>query len=101
MRVLFSAIRISFRAITRSKLRAGLTILGILIGVAAVVIVVALGNAVRDQVMAQINTLGANTIYVFPQDTKSSGARTQARARLTEADAAAILRHSVAPACGW
>jgi putative ABC transport system permease protein len=92
LRHLFSAIRISFRAITRSKLRAALTILGILIGVAAVVIVVALGNAVRDQVMGQINTLGANTIYVFPQETKSSGARTQARARLTEADAAAILR---------
>jgi putative ABC transport system permease protein len=94
VRVLFSAIRISFRAITRSKLRAGLTILGILIGVAAVVIVVALGNAVRDQVMGQINTLGANTIYIFPQDTKASGARTQARARLTEADAAAILREA-------
>ncbi|MBL8740200.1 MAG: ABC transporter permease, partial [Myxococcales bacterium] len=94
MRVLLSAIRISFRAITRSKLRASLTILGILIGVAAVVIVVALGNAVRDQVMTQINTLGANTIYVFPQDTKSSGARVQARARLTEADAAAILREA-------
>ena len=94
MRVLFAAIRISFRAITRSKLRAALTILGILIGVAAVVIVVALGNAVRDQVMGQINTLGANTIYVFPQDTKSSGARTQARARLTEADGVAILREA-------
>jgi putative ABC transport system permease protein len=94
VRVLFSAIRISFRAITRSKLRAALTILGILIGVAAVVIVVALGNAVRDQVMGQINTLGANTIYVFPQDTKSSGARTQARARLTEADGVAILREA-------
>lgn len=94
MRVLFSAIRISFRAITRSKVRAALTILGILIGVAAVVIVVALGNAVRDQVMGQINTLGANTIYVFPQDTKSSGARTQARARLTEADGVAILREA-------
>jgi len=91
---LLSAIRISFRAISRSKLRAGLTILGILIGVSAVVIVVALGNAVRGQVMAQINTLGANTIYIFPQDTRSSGARTQARARLSEADAAAILREA-------
>ena len=94
MKHLLSAIRISFRAISRSKLRAGLTILGILIGVSAVVIVVALGNAVRGQVMAQINTLGANTIYIFPQDTRSSGARTQARARLSEADAAAILREA-------
>ncbi|MFO0549253.1 MAG: ABC transporter permease [Polyangiaceae bacterium] len=94
MRLILNAIWISFRAIARSKVRAALTILGILIGVSAVVIVVALGNAVRDQVMEQINTLGANTIYIFPQDTRSSGARTNARARLTEADAAAILREA-------
>ena len=94
MKVLASAIRISMRAIARSKVRAALTILGILIGVASVVIVVALGNAVRDQVMAQISTLGANTIYIFPQDTKASGAKTASRARLTEADAQAILREA-------
>lgn len=92
--VLIPAVRISFRALWRAKVRAALTILGILIGVAAVVIVVALGNAVRDQVMQQISTLGANTIYIQPQDTRSSGAKTQARARLTEADAAAILREA-------
>ncbi len=94
MRALFAAIRISFRALSRAKVRAALTILGILIGVAAVVLVVALGNAVRDKVLSQIATLGANTIYVFPQDTRSSGARAPARARLTEEDAAAILREA-------
>ncbi len=98
MRHFFAAIRISFRAIARSKVRAALTILGILIGVSAVVIVVALGNAVRAQVMDQIGTLGANTIYIFPQDTRSSGARTQPRARLTEADGAAILREATSVA---
>ena len=90
--ILVPAVRISFRALWRSKIRSALTILGILIGVAAVVIVVALGNAVRDQVMQQIETLGANTIYIIPQDTRSSGAKSQARARLTESDGAAILR---------
>ncbi|NUO49198.1 MAG: FtsX-like permease family protein [Polyangiaceae bacterium] len=94
MRALFAAIRLSLRAIGRAKVRASLTILGILIGVAAVVVVVALGNAVRDQVIGQINSLGANIIFVFPQDTRSSGARTQPRARLTEDDAAAILREA-------
>lgn len=95
---LLSAIRISLRALSRAKVRAALTILGILIGVAAVVIVVALGNAVRDKVLGQIATLGANTIYVFPQDTRSSGAKTQPRPRLTEEDAAAILREATSVA---
>lgn len=97
MRIL-SAVRISLRALSRAKVRASLTILGILIGVAAVVIVVALGNAVRDKVLSQIATLGANTIYVFPQDTRSSGAKIQSRARLTEDDAAAILREATSVA---
>jgi len=92
--ILIPAVRISFRSLARAKVRAALTILGILIGVAAVVIVVALGNAVRDKVLDQIATLGANTIFIQPQDTRSSGARTQPRARLTEADAAAIMRES-------
>ena len=89
--MIFAAVRMSFRAIGRAKIRAALTTLGILIGVSAVVVVVALGNAVRNQVAKQIETLGANTIFIFPQDTKSSGARTQPRARLTEGDAHAIL----------
>jgi putative ABC transport system permease protein len=94
VRALFAAIRISVRAITRAKVRAALTILGILIGVASVVVVVALGNAVRDRVIGEINSLGANIIFIFPEDTRSSGARTQPRARLTEDDAQALLREA-------
>lgn len=94
MKMLVAAFRMSFRAIARSKVRAALTTLGILIGVAAVVVVVALGGAVRDQVGKQIETLGANTIFIFPQDTRNSGAKTQPRARLTEADAKAILEEA-------
>ncbi len=94
MKIVLAALRISLRAIARAKVRAALTVLGILIGVAAVVVVVALGNAVRDRVVGEINSLGANIIFVFPQDTRSSGARTQPRARLTEEDAAALLREA-------
>lgn len=90
--MLLAAVRMSFRAIARSKVRAALTTLGILIGVSAVVVVVALGNAVRGQVSKQIEVLGANTIFIFPEDKRSSGTRTsQPRARLTEDDAKAIL----------
>ena len=91
MRALFSAIRIALRAIFRSKLRAALTVLGILIGVAAVVVVVALGTGVRKRVMGEISSLGANTIYVFPEATQASGARSKEGARLTEEDAAALV----------
>jgi putative ABC transport system permease protein len=90
-----NAIRLAFRAIARSKLRASLTVLGILIGVAAVVVVVALGTGVRQKVIGEISSLGANIIYVFPAPTQASGVRkTEANGRLTEDDAAAILKEA-------
>jgi len=92
MRALLTAIKIAFRALSRSKLRATLTILGILIGVASVVAVVALGVAVRERINAEIAGLGANSIYIFPQDNRSSGARQGVRSRLSVDDAAAIVR---------
>ena len=75
MRSALAALRIAVRAIIRSKLRAFLTVLGILIGVAAVVLVVSLGASVRERVLGEIATLGANTIYIFPQSTQASGAK--------------------------
>ena len=75
MRSLFSAFRIAFRAIQRNGLRAALTVLGILIGVAAVVVVTALGDGARKSVGARIESLGSNFIIVFPQQSNASGAR--------------------------
>ena len=94
MKGVFAAIRLSFRAVLRSKIRSALTVLGILIGVAAVVIVVALGNAVRDQVMGEISTFGANTIYIVPQDNRASGVKDATRTKLTEDDATAIAHEA-------
>jgi putative ABC transport system permease protein len=90
-----AAIRIALRAIARSKLRAALTVLGILIGVAAVVIVVALGTGVRHRILGEISSMGANTIYVFPQSTQASGLRRHDTARMSEADGVAILKESI------
>jgi putative ABC transport system permease protein len=89
-----AAVRIAFRAIARSKLRATLTVLGILIGVAAVVVVVALGTGVRSRVMDTISSLGANIIYIWPQATQASGAKEGGRGRLLEADGAAIMKEA-------
>ena len=94
MRGFFIAVRIALRAIARSKLRAALTILGILIGVAAVVIVVALGTGTRDVIVRRFSSLGANIIYIWPQATQASGARQSTQARMTEADGEAIAKEA-------
>ncbi|HEY1959758.1 MAG TPA: ABC transporter permease [Polyangiaceae bacterium] len=85
------------RAIRRNLLRATLTVLGILIGVAAVVIVTALGDAYRNQIGSRIESLGSNFIIVFPQQSNASGARGAqgGGVRLTEDDGKAIRRESV------
>jgi putative ABC transport system permease protein len=92
--------RLAIRSIVRSTLRASLTILGILIGVAAVVTVTALGAGARDQVADQIQGMGSNMIMVAPQSAAASGARGAigAGARLTEDDGKAIVREAVSVA---
>ncbi|WP_438005531.1 ABC transporter permease [Sorangium sp. So ce321] len=98
MRGYLDAVRIALRAIVRSKLRAALTVLGILIGVAAVVVVVALGTGVRNRILGEISGLGASSIYVFPQSTQASGLRRRESARMSEADGLAILKESTSVA---
>jgi putative ABC transport system permease protein len=91
-----NALGLAFSAIVRAKVRALLTVLGILVGVAAVVIVTALGTGVQERITSQIKSLGSNMIWVFPQSNQSSGAR-GARGgggRLTENDGKAILREA-------
>ncbi len=96
----FAAVRIALRAISRNVLRATLTVLGILIGVAAVVTVTALGSGARESVGKQIESLGSNFIIVFPQQASASGARGAqgAGARLTEDDGRAIKNEAVSVA---
>jgi putative ABC transport system permease protein len=93
----FSALMLALRAIRRNGLRASLTVLGILIGVAAVVIVTALGDGARKEVGAKIESLGSNFIIAFPQQSNASGARGSQGGgiRLTEDDGRAIKREAV------
>jgi putative ABC transport system permease protein len=96
MRALLDGIRLALRAIARNPLRASLTVLGILIGVAAVVIVTGLGTGVRSGIAAQIQSIGSNFVIVFPQSRQSSGAHGAqgAGVRLTEEDGRAVMRES-------
>jgi putative ABC transport system permease protein len=68
--------RIAARALRRNKMRSLLTMLGIIIGVAAVIAMVGIGNGARAQVEGQIASLGQNMILVFSGSTTSSGVRT-------------------------
>jgi len=92
-----SAVLIALRAIRRNVLRASLTVFGILIGVAAVVTVTALGAGARDSVSSQIQSIGSNFIIIWPVRALASGARTAngAGPRLTEEDGLAIKREDV------
>jgi macrolide transport system ATP-binding/permease protein len=80
------------RAIKRNKLRAALTMLGIFIGVAAVITMVAVGDGARASVEAQINSLGTNLVVVLPGATTANGVRAGlgSNSTLTVGDAQAI-----------
>jgi putative ABC transport system permease protein len=100
MRSILDGIRAAAMAIVRHPMRASLTVLGILIGVAAVVTVTALGTGARDNVARQIQSLGSNFLIIFPQTPQASGARGAlgSGAHLTEDDARAIVRESTSVA---
>src|ERR1035437_6670314 len=68
-----AVIKIAFRALRRNKLRTILTMLGIIIGVGAVIAMVALGKAAKAQVEARIAALGQNVIMVFSGSVNRSG----------------------------
>ncbi len=87
-------IRVALRAITANALRSALTMLGIVIGVAAVIAMVAIGSGAHKQVAEQIRALGANLLLVQPGALRTGAVRLGAGSglSLTEADADAIAR---------
>ncbi|HEX9686394.1 MAG TPA: ABC transporter permease [Burkholderiales bacterium] len=91
---LFSSIRIALRALRVNKLRSTLTMLGIIIGVAAVITMIAVGAGAQARVEDQIRGLGTNLVILFPGSVTSGGVRMGAgsRSTLTEDDAYAIQR---------
>lgn len=87
-----SALAMACKSILGHKLRAFLTMLGIIIGIASVVSMVALGQGAQEQVLSNISDLGSNTIQVFPG---TFGDRRSARIRtLTAGDAEVLSEQS-------
>ena len=73
---ILSTIRIALRALARNKLRSTLTALGMIIGVGAVISMVAIGSGAKAQVAAQVASLGQNVVMVYPtSSTSGSGVR--------------------------
>jgi putative ABC transport system permease protein len=85
-------IHIAWRAVRANLLRSALTMLGIIIGVAALIAMVAIGGGAQSQIDEQIRSLGANLLMVQPGPSSQGGVRLGAGSRqsLTEEDAAAI-----------
>lgn len=80
------------KALIRNPMRASLTILGIIIGIAAVIALMEIGRGSTEQIKSTIASMGANTINIFPGSVTTSGVRTGSggRASLTPADCDAI-----------
>lgn len=70
---LLESTRIALRALTANKMRAGLTMLGIIIGVAAVIALVSIGRGAEKAITEQIENVGTNLLYVRPGATSSGG----------------------------
>ena len=93
-------IRTALEAIRSRRMRSSLTMLGILIGIAAVMLTVGLGQGAQAQVRSQINQLGSNLLIVSPgSTTTSSGVRggRGSASTLTTRDATALASPVVAP----
>jgi putative ABC transport system permease protein len=92
-------LRIAWSGITANKLRSGLTILGMTIGVASVIVLIAVGNGSSKAVQSTIQSLGTNVLVVQASGGFRFGARasTAATVSLTKADAEALQNPSLAP----
>jgi putative ABC transport system permease protein len=86
--------RMAIVALLRNRSRSLLTMLGVVIGVAAVIVTVAIGTGARTSVSNQINALGSNMIIVLPGSLNQGGVRTGSggASTLTPADGMAIAK---------
>src|SRR5437899_12549076 len=89
----FMIVRIAFKALGRNKLRTALTMLGMIIGVSAVITLVALGSGAQASIDSQIQSAGTNTIIVMAGNFTQGGVRQgQGNASTLVPDDAAAIR---------
>src|SRR5688572_12711852 len=88
----FLTLRIALRALAKNKLRAGLTVLGVVIGIAAVTAMVSVGQSASALVQGQFESLGTTVIVVFPGNQRQGGVRQGLVPTLTAADSDAMAK---------
>jgi putative ABC transport system permease protein len=91
---LLAIIKVAVRALNRNKLRTALTMLGIIIGVGAVIALVSIGQGAQSMVQDQINGMGTNMMFIMPGNVMFGGASMGAGAAstLTEEDVQAMVK---------
>jgi len=70
-----STLRIAFRALKVNKMRSALTMLGIIIGVGAVIAMLAVGTGASKRIAEQISSMGSNLLIILPGATTAGGVR--------------------------
>src|SRR6185436_6988498 len=92
MKKLMTSVRIALRALKVNRTRSALTMLGIVIGVAAVIAMVGVGTGATERIQEQIESIGSNLIIVLPGSLNSNGVRLGSGgvATLTQDDAKAL-----------
>jgi putative ABC transport system permease protein len=88
---LAEAWRVAVDALRAARLRSGLTMFGVLVGVAAVVMLVAIGSGAKQQVESQVEGLGSNLLLVVPGKVQFGAAPTLSRLNLADVDAIARI----------
>ncbi|MBM3967606.1 MAG: hypothetical protein FJ308_21510, partial [Planctomycetes bacterium] len=88
---ILNTFRIAIAALSKNKMRAGLTILGVVIGIAAVTAMVSIGTSASELVQGEFRNLGTNVIVISPGSRQARGARSQIPS-LTAADIAAVSK---------
>src|SRR5215210_4187915 len=87
---LIDLLLLSLRTLAKNKLRSGLTILGIVIGIAAVATIQSIGQGAGEIVRTMFKSLGSNVIIVMPASRESGGVRQGMYMTLTEGDTRAM-----------
>jgi len=95
--LLGEVIRVALSSLRSNKLRSLLTMLGIVIGVAAVIAMIALGNGAENAVKSRIARLGTTVLQINPQRVNQGGIGTTTSAKLTMVDVELTPLHGGSP----
>lgn len=96
---LWVTFRVALRALAKNKMRAGLTVLGVVIGIAAVTAMVSVGQSASHLVQSQFDALGTNVVIVRPSSARRGGVRQGTTVTLTAEDAEAVSEEC--PSVRW